>query len=108
MLIYPRRQNLDKEPEAIIKARLRRGTAAQATATHLMWNEIFLAEDTRTLYAEVNGTVVPVGDAGSGAQGAAGPQGAAGAQGAAGHDGVTGPQGSAGPQGSEGPQGATG
>ena len=88
-----------KEPEGLltVKARLRRGTAAQATGTHLMWNELFLAEDTRTLYAEVNGHVVAVGDAGLGATGPAGPQGASGPQGGAGARGATG---AAGPQGS--------
>jgi hypothetical protein len=80
-----------------MRARLRRGTAAQAAAATLYKKDIFIAEDTGVMYANIDGAVTGIGDGA-----AVGPTGATGATGS------TGPTGSVGATGPEGPTGATG
>ena len=84
-----------------MRARLRRGTAAQAAAATLYKKDIFLAEDTGVIYANIDGSVTGIGDGA-----AVGPTGSQGPQG----DSITGPTG---PQGASvtgptGPQGEAG
>jgi hypothetical protein len=101
-----------------MRARLRRGTAAQAAAATLYKKDIFIAEDTGVMYANIDGAVTGIGDGAAvgptgatGATGSTGPTGSVGAtgpEGPTGATGSTGPTGSVGATGPEGPTGATG